>query len=184
MTSRRSSLIAQRHEVPTSHHTPHTTHHTPHTSHHTPHTTHHTPHTSHLTPHTPHFTPHTSHLTPHTPHLTPHTPHFTLHTSHLIPHKHSLLLPFSTRLLWSFTAHDLSCRSIFTRALGESPNAAAAAFVSPFFVAMMSKTWATNSGNCGLLGWICPLLPGNFISTSGGVSRTFNASAICMRCSA
>jgi len=180
--------------VPTSHHTPHTTHHTPHTSHHTPHTTHHTPHTSHLTPHTPHFTPHTSHLTPHTPHLTPHTPHFTLHTthhtlltphtSHLIPHKHSLLLPFSTRLLWSFTAHDLSCRSIFTRALGESPNAAAAAFVSPFFVAMMSKTWATNSGNCGLLGWICPLLPGNFISTSGGVSRTFNASAICMRCSA
>ena len=28
------------------------------------------------------------------------------------------------------------------------------------------------------------LLPGHFISTSGGVSRTFNASAICMRCSA
>ncbi len=113
-----------------------------------------------------------------------HSPNLTPHTSYHTPHKHSLLLPFSTRLPWSFAAQDLSCRRIFTSALGLSPNAAAAAFVSPFFVAMMSKTWATNSGNCGLLGWMCPLLPGNFISTSGGVSRTFSARAICMRCSA
>ena len=127
---------------------------------------------------------HSPYLTPHTSYLTPHTTHHTPHTSHHTPHKHSLLLPFSTRLPWSFAAHDLSCRRIFTSALGLSPNAAAAAFVSPFFVAMMSKTWATNSGNCGLLGWMCPLLPGNFISTSGGVSRTFRARAICMRWSA
>ena len=60
MTLRRSSLIAQRHEVPTTHLTPHT---------------------SHLIPHTSFLTPHTSHLIPHTPHPTPHTPHFTPHTS-------------------------------------------------------------------------------------------------------
>lgn len=65
-----------------------------------------------------------------------------------------------------------------------SPNAWAASLVSPFFCAILSNTWATKIGNCGFDGWMCPLLPGNGISVSGGVSRTFKAIAICILCSA
>lgn len=96
----------------------------------------------------------------------------------------NLAFPPATLCACSFSAQALSCLSIFTSALGLMPNACAAAFVSPFLVAMMSNTCATNSGNSALLVCMCPLLPGKGISVAGGVSRTFRASAICMRCSA